>query len=204
MAALREAGMARSVEPEPATLNAPLFRSLVEGMADDRRRVVLDLGPARPETVALFGHYRCRLEIVDLSPDLGALQELAEPDELRKAIARLLPARRDEAVDIVLCWDLLNYLARPVLTTLMRELAGRMARGSLLHALIVYSMPRMAARPARIVPDEQLHLLHVPLTSELRNAPRYTPEDLGKCTPGLAVERAMLLKNGMQEFLFRR
>jgi hypothetical protein len=36
-----------------------------------------------------------------------------------------------------------------------------------------------------------------------RNAPRYTPEDLSQCMPRYSVERARLLRNGMQEYLFR-
>ena len=34
-------------------------------------------------------------------------------------------------------------------------------------------------------------------------APRYTPEDFALCMPRYTVERARLLRNGMQEFLFR-
>jgi hypothetical protein len=36
-----------------------------------------------------------------------------------------------------------------------------------------------------------------------RPAPRYTPEDLARCMPRYSVERGRLLRNGMQEFLFR-
>jgi len=34
-------------------------------------------------------------------------------------------------------------------------------------------------------------------------APRYSPEDLGKSMGGFLIDRARLLSNGMQEFLFR-
>jgi hypothetical protein len=34
------------------------------------------------------------------------------------------------------------------------------------------------------------------------DSPRYTPEILGQCMPLYRRERAMLLRNGMQEFLF--
>jgi len=36
-----------------------------------------------------------------------------------------------------------------------------------------------------------------------RIAPRYSPEDLGQWMPAFSVERARLLANGMQEYLFR-
>lgn len=197
-------GLSAAREPAgPAALNAPLFRGLMEGMEDDARRVVLDLGPARPETVATLGRFRCRLEIADLAEGIDLLGTTADPEELRERIASLLPPRRDEATDIVLCWDLLNYLERPALKALMKDILMRLRPGSQVHALIAYSTPNMSARPERFVPTGDYALLHHPVTADMRKAPRYSPDDLSRNMPGYAVERAMLLKNGMQEFLFR-
>jgi hypothetical protein len=122
---------------------------------------------------------------------------------LHEAAAGLLPQRRAEATDIVLCWDLLNYLERPALRALMGELLLRLRPGSLVHALIAYSTPHMSARPERFVPTDGHRLLHHTVTAEKMLAPRYSPDDLARCMPGYFVERAMLLRNGMQEFLFR-
>ena len=186
-----------------AALNAPLFRGLMEGMQDDRRRVVLDLGPARPETVALLGRYRCRLDIADLADGLDTLNAATDPEAMRAALGASLPRPRAEPTDVVLCWDLLNYLERPTLRALMAEILGRLAPGALVHALIAYATPRMPARPARIFPAEDHRLEVIAVTSDEKAAPRYSPDALARCMPGYVVERAMLLKNGMQEFLFR-
>ena len=51
------------------------------------------------------------------------------------------------------------------------------------------------------VDDHSLRI--VANTRKMRPAPRYSPEDLGLCMPDYRLERAMLLRNGMQEFLFR-
>lgn len=175
----------------------------MEQMQDDARRVVLDLGPARPETVATLGRFRCRLEIVHLAEELDALNATDGPDEARALLAGLLPPARAEAIDLVLCWDLLNYLERPTLMVLMAEVLQRLRPGSQVHALIAYSTPRMSARPERIVPGDDYRLHHHAVTADEKTAPRYSPEDLTRCMPGYFVERAMLLRNGMQEFLFR-
>lgn len=190
--------------PEAAAFNAPLFHRLLEQMNDDARRVVLDLGPARPETVATFGRFRCRLDIASLAEGIDTLNGIKDAKELAAAIIAALPPRRAEATHVVLCWDLLNYLERPVLKALMDEIAGRLMEGSLVHALIAYSTPRIAAKPGRIVPAAGQQLSLSRLTAEDRPAQRYTPDELARCMPGYRVDRAMLLKNGMQEFLFRR
>jgi hypothetical protein len=184
-------------------VNAPLFRRLLELQNADRRAVVLDLGPARTETVALFSQFRCRLEFADLGDCCEQLNAETDPLLLLQVLDSLLPRRRQEPTDIVLCWDILNYLRRPALQALMARVAMRSRPGTLAHALIAYSEPRMPARPDRYaaLPDGRLVIRHT--TGAECAAPRYTPEDLRHCLPDYTVESAMLLKNGMQEFLLR-
>lgn len=200
-AALRPAQS--QVSADAGGVNAPLFRRLLESQSAERRAVVLDLGPARMETVALFSQFRCRLEFADLGDGLDQLNGEADPLLLRQKAESLLPRRRQEAADIVLCWDLLNYLQRPALKTLMACVAARSRPGTMVHALIVYSAPRMPARPDRYAALPDGRLLIQRTTGAECAAPRYTPEDLRHCLPDHAVESAMLLKNGMQEFLLR-
>jgi hypothetical protein len=188
---------------EPVPVNAPLFRRLVESLSVERRSVVLDLGPVRSETVALLTPYRCRLDIADLAEGLEALNQEPDPALMRERVEALLPPPRQEPVDILLCWDLLNYLQRPAIIALMTSLSGRMRPGAFAHLLIVYSGTSMPARPSRFAPLPDGRLVETPTTDARRNAPRYSPEDLGKCLRGLRSESATLLRNGMQEFLFR-
>lgn len=197
----RSTASARSAEAEP--LNAPLFASLIERLeAAEERCVVLDLGAARTETLALFGRFRARLDIVDLAEGLDLL-DVDDPDVLRENVERLLPPRRPEAAHLILCWDLLNYLKRPALSAFMTAVADRARRGAFAHALIAYSSSRMPVRPACFVPLDGQRLVNVAPPDAERDAPRYSPEDLANCLPGYKVERARLLRNGMQEYLFR-
>ena len=187
-------------------LNAPLFHALVDRMHDGARWVVLDLGGARSETVRLFGQFRCRLDIASLAENLDALnaeQEPEEPQELKELTEASLPPLRTEATNLILCWDLLNYLTPPALTAVMEAVAARSARGTLAHALVVYSEPKMPARPSCFVPLDSQRLVNLSAAPAVRAAPRYTPEDLARCLPRYRVERVRLLRNGMQEFLFR-
>jgi hypothetical protein len=195
--------VAKPPAAEPAPVSAPLFRRLVESLSEERRSVVLDLGAVRPETVALLTPFRCRLEIADLAEGLPALDAETDWNLLRDRAEELLPPARREPTDIVLCWDLLNYLQRPALAALAERLAARMRPGGFAHALIVYSGTTMPALPSQFAPLADGRLIETIATDGRRNAPRYSPEDLGKCLRGFRSESAMLLRNGMQEFLFR-
>lgn len=201
------ASAARQIDPgalaEPLRFNAPLFRSLVQRLDNNRRCVVLDLGAAHTQTIATFGRFRCRLDIADLTEGLDKLNSEPDPRQLRDRAEAMLPTPHGEAADAILCWDVLNYLDRPALRTLMACVAARAGPGTLVHALIVYSDTHMPDQPGLFVPQEDQSLVDVSVFRHERPAPRYTPYDLSECLPGYTLDRAMLLSNGMQEMLFR-
>ena len=198
------AATARAEFEAPATLHVPLFKALVERIDPVRRFVVLDLGSAQTRTLAMFSGYRCRMEIADLGESLDALNAEREAAALQVLVDRLLPLPGGEPIDLVLCWDLLNYLERPALAAVMAGIARRARKGAFAHALIVYLEATMPARPGTYVPLEDYRLVNLAPQPAQRPAPRYSPEDLKKCMPAFSIERGRLLANGVQEFLFRR
>ena len=190
-------------QAEPEALNAPLFHSLLQRLEGGKRWIVLDLGSARSDTIRTFSRFRCRLDVVDLADELDSLREVTDPRALRQRIEAALPRRGTEATDIVLCWDLINYLSQPALTAVMESIAMRCRSGALAHGLVYYSTRTMPARPGCFVPVDDQRLANMAQPGPERPAPRYSPEDLARCMPRYTVERGCLLRNGMQEFLFR-
>ena len=122
---------------------------------------------------------------------------------IRQTADALLPPRRTEQTDIVLCWDLINYLNQPALTAVMECIALRCKRGALAHGLVYYSAKSMPQRPSTFIPVDDHHIIQHLNPGIERPAPRYSPEDLARCMPRYSVERGRLLRNGMQEFLFK-
>ena len=186
-----------------STINVPLFRSLIQALAEDRRWVVLDLGAARPQTIALLSRYRCRLDIADLGDAAETRAGQGESVHWAESGLSLRGIRSPEPTDIVFCWDFLNYLEPDQLTTLMASIATRCGSGALVHALIVYSDRRMQQWPGQWVPIDDGSLLNLSTAPPERRAPRYSHEDLRSSMPTYAIERVRLLANGMQEYLFR-
>ncbi len=185
---------------------APLFHDLVAGMKAADRHVVLDLGAASTAMLALLGRSRCRVEIADLA-HFGGIQRLnsARPSSgLEAAGASLLPNRHmDEGFDLVFCWDLPNYLTLNSLSALMTLISGQARPGAIAHALICYAERDMREMPGRFVPTADGDLVDHGVCGAMTAAPRYSPEDLGRNMGGFVIDRARLLSNGMQEFLFR-
>lgn len=191
---------------KPSALRAPLFKQLIDQLDDDARHVALDLGSVGTEMLSLLGRFRCCVEIAGLADDDGlARLEAAADTAQRDAIAEsLLPKRRpDDPADLVFCWDLLNYLKPDSISALMGAIATRLRPGAQVHVLIAYSDKNMPERPARWVPTEDGVLVDRAPSDVMIQAPRYSPEFLGRIMSGFAIRHARLLANGMQEFVFR-
>jgi hypothetical protein len=197
---------ARAPLEVPEALSAPLFKLLLDDLAEGERRVILDLGAPSTPMLALLGRSPCRVEIADLAREGGIarLNAEAEPMERAETAEALLPAHTTHAaVDTVFCWDLLNYLHPDAIAALIGAVARRARPGAIVHALVVYSERTMPEQPLRFLPAEDGRLVsHGRSATEIK-APRYSPEDLGRTLGSFEIERARLLANGMQEYLFR-
>jgi len=194
----------RMPEPERLELRVPLFESAITALDDERRHVVLDLGVVRSGTVSLLNGLRCRLDVMALTAGAGSGLEGLEPEEFSALVQAAVPPAGDESVDLVLCWNLFNYLSIDQIGRVVAELTPRCRPGARLHALIEYSARTMPAAPLSFSPAGPGTLEAVVTDDEQVPAPRYSARDLEQCMPGFAHERTMLLGGGMQEYLFRR
>ncbi len=191
---------------EPVVLRAPLFAELIAALDEDQRHVLLDLGPARAGLIERLGLLRCRLDILDLPQHIQPLNRLEadqDAESMVKMLRDCLPRSEPEPVQIVFCWDLLDYLPLAVTSRLFGLLQERLAPGARLHALVEYSSRQMPAAPRQIGPNLDGELLIDAGSGVEISAPRHSLGTLARYLPGFQSERSMLLGNGMQEYLFR-
>lgn len=190
----------------PVAFHAPLFHDLVTGLDETQRHIVLDLGTASTGMLALLGRCRCRVEILDLAffGGIDQLKAMETRSELANAANALVPnPLPGEPFDLVFCWDLPNYLTLEALSALMTAIGRRARPGALAHVLIVYAEHEMAKEPGRYVPNADAELIDRNARRASIEAPQYSPADLGSNMGPFVLDRARLLGNGMQEFLFR-
>jgi hypothetical protein len=135
---------------------------------------------------------------------LCGLSEKSQDSEfLLREVQTLIGDAGAEKVDIVLCWDLLNYLSLPLLKAFTTHLAAIMTPTGMMHAYIHSADTKMAQYPQRFSIKEEDKVVRLNHDPAVRKAPRYSYGDLDKHAVGLHVERSMLLRNGMQEYLLR-
>lgn len=198
----------RSAAPPVAAqaVHAPLFQDIVTRLDDGQRHVVLDLGAASTAMLALLGRARCRVEIVDFA-HFGGIDMLNSAESGQSLVAAaeswISEPHDQDPIDRILCWDLPNYLSLDAFSALMTAIGRGAAPGAIAHALIYYAEREMPDRPRRFVPTDGGELMDCESRGTPVAAPRYSPEDLRNNMGPFQIDRGRLLRNGMQEYLFR-
>jgi len=189
------------------SINSPLLFGVLSALDPETRFNVLDLSPANPELVEYFSGYRCKLvlpgcrdELLDLKPD----EEDASKPTIETEINASLPSRAagELPLNLILLWDLPNFLDKRVLRALAAQLAERCDHNTVLHTYI-HTRQNMPDQPAdyRLMPDN--HILVDIAGTWNTPCPMYYQEMLHKLLAPFRIVRGMLLSNGLQEYILR-
>lgn len=181
---------------------SPSLKLIAERLSAGGRHLVLDLGPAVGENIRFFSDLACKLYIADLSESLfsGRSRHTESTHAFERHLERDLPSTDGQAVDLILAWDLLNYLERDQLPALARVLTAYCHRGTQLF-LMVATLKEMAARPSAYSILGPETLAFRPDDQWQRPAPRYNEPELVRGLPDFQVEVSFLLRNGIQEYV---
>ena len=180
--------------------------ALREGLGHLRspgRKTILDLGRPSDDNVRFFSDLNCRLFIADFFDSLSREGAAARQSRaaFANACARLLDFPPDTCFDLILVWDLLNYLDLTEIGMLTEHLRNYCRPGTRMIALLsIYrSIPD---EPFRFFASDGARLRYELSTKARRDSPRHKePDVLGKMT-GFKVEAGMLLRHGMREYCF--
>ena len=181
-----------------------LFPALFQNVDPDRRLVVFEVGSARPDTVAFFSGYRCRLHFGELYADL--LPKLAdaslEPSERSALIRDALALPPGARLDLCLLWDFPNYLDEASLHAFSRALKPFLHPRTLGHAIGVHNSGSM-------LPQQQYGII-APHTFSLKERPRapgrvhpHPQAEFRRALDCFRVDRGMLLPDGRMEMLLK-
>ena len=164
--------------------------------------MVLDLGAPRGSTIEFFGRFRSRLIIANVSTALEELNAAENVDEVAQCLDALLPAPGPDPIDLVLCWDVLNFLAPPALTALVERIGPALRHGAAVHALMSYSASQTPVEPGSYAIHGEGEIAGR-AGGGGRKPKGYTTDKLQRMMRGYGVVRSVLLRQGLQEYLFR-
>jgi len=186
-------------------IRSPLLFGILQAIDPDTRISVLDLNQANSSLVDYFSHFRCKLLLPGSQHALQALEIEEEDDEnsLRFKTEQCLVLPQDAGfVDLVLLWDLPNYLDKRLLQSVMAALTQYTDRNTILHTY-VHTHQTMPGTPANFHFTAE-HQIQVDMTAAWTvTSPAYHQALLNKVLFPFQVDRGMLLANGLQEYILR-
>src|SRR6185295_237015 len=167
-----------------------------------RRVTVLDLGSAVGGNVEFLSQYGCKMFIEDLYAALSTRKGSGEEDDIAgpEFFAEFLSLPEDTRFDVVLAWDLFNYLRRKELAYFGEQLRRYTRPGALAFALMSYHK-QIPAQPFRFKIQDEEHLIYDRRTAAERPSPRFVPSEITGLLKGFRVDRSFLLQHGIQEYL---
>jgi hypothetical protein len=178
-----------------------LLPTLFERIDEERRLIVLNIGPALPETVEFFSDYRCRLYFIDLFADLP---DLADPQDgaasPRTILREALQFPEDTRFDLCLFWDLFNFLDRETIAALQDVLRPHLHKSSLAHGFAVHNL--RTEQCGKVYGIKHLDTISIrPRPAVLPGYKPYNQGQLEKILDCFKVTRSVLLADSRLELL---
>jgi SAM-dependent methyltransferase len=200
----KEQGRVQTEVAEPDVHRSLALAALFEAIRG-RKVTVLDLGSTVGSNVEYLSQYGCKLYIEDLYAALSSRVTVGEGDDLAGSqfFADFLALPEDTRFDVVLAWDLFNYLHRKELGAFSEQLRRYTSNGALLLTLISYHK-QIPAQPYRFKIQDEQTLVYERRTAAERPSPRLAPAEVTNLLKGFRVDRSFLLKHGIQEYLLVR
>lgn len=193
--------------PREEVHTSPALEALVARLERSAPPSILDLGPAVGANVEFFSRFAGRLSIADFHGSLVADETLAVRFHEHPAavLPELLSPPREggRGHDVVLAWDLFNYLTREQMQAVGAHL-GRLTRPGAHLLALVATAPEIPAEPRIYRIEEGASLSYTETGSRPRKSPRWVPAELGRSLADFTVDRSYLLRHGVQEYLMLR
>ncbi|HBH34953.1 MAG TPA: hypothetical protein DDW45_00630 [Gammaproteobacteria bacterium] len=185
-------------------IKSPAFSSLWQVFSDEQKYRILDLGAASGANIAFFSALRCKLFVGDVTPTILSYQKSLTDDVPASLLLRdMLDLDDLSELDLIMCWDIINYLDTRLIEPFSAGLHQLMAKGGYLHAFI-YTQKEMPAGPGtyQILDSSQMNVEY-PAGSKIPG-PGYALRELERRMPGFTIKQSRLLLSGMQEYIFTR
>lgn len=183
----------------PGVHPSPLLGELLERFEPGRGLRVLDLGPASCRNLEHYSVFASVVRFADLRAAVVP-SEAPDPDDrsFGEKLDVLLPLT-DRAFDLVLAWDLLNYLDGDRAPRLVRHLAAVATPGARLHALVVTAQS-LSAEPLSYQIVSAGEVTYGPGCRPVP-APQLPPARVERWLEPFRVSRSVVLRHGVRELL---
>jgi hypothetical protein len=195
---------AQKFKPAPVLNSSLGLQALCQRLQNVTTCDILELGPVRNENIEFWSRFRPSIYVADLRSLLPlpvSVPEDADSEFIDPNWESLLGLPPERRYDIILVWDLLNYLDLQTVASLIRYLRQFCRRGTILFTLI-FDQKQMPSEITVYGIKDESHLKYEFAGSEMKACPRHQPRALSLAMARFQTSESFRLKNGIIEYLF--
>ncbi len=193
--------MIPKIQPEPVAQSSLGLQALCQRLQDVATCDILELGPVRSGNIAFWNQFNPFIYIADLRSSLPLPISVEDTEPPKPDWNRLLNLPQDRKFDVILAWDLLNYLDIQNVAGLIEYLERFCRAGAVLFTLI-FDQKQMPDEITVYRISDESHLIYENSTSEMRACPRHQPRAIEGVMSHFRTSNSFRLRNGVVEYLF--
>lgn len=162
---------------------------------------ILDLGPVWRSNIRFLSQYRCKVFIEDLYRCMRDNPFSAPVKDRNNPVEYLQPYPEKTRFDVILVWDLFDYLNPGQIQGLMEHLVPYCRKGTRLFA-VTSTATEIPARPSMFRIIDASALNYEASTTEKIPGPGFNQTSLNKLLKDFRLLRAFRMSSGVEETLF--
>jgi hypothetical protein len=197
--------MEQKIQPKAVVHNSLGLHALFQRLQDDVTYEILELGPIRKGNIEFWTKFSNSIYVADLRSSLPLPPLPPPPEDDQEPPERdwhqLIGLPEERRFDIILAWDLLNYLDLSDLSGLIAYLS-QFCRPETILFMLIFDSQKMRKDIAvyRIV--DESHLGYELGSTKLRDCPRHHAHTLTQMMRNFRSADSFRLRNGIIEYLF--
>jgi len=184
--------------------NSPILIDLLKSLSQEAHHEILDICPANQGVIDAFSSYHCKLYLPGCVKALCEM--ISDDDDTENKLYRVFTKnigftkKQRASLNVILLWDLPNYLDKQVMIGLIKYLSHHMHERIKLH-FYIHSQQQMPASPGSytILPEGKVWLENS--NDTMMKSPLYFQEALLTLFHPFKVKRSMLLSSGLKEYI---
>lgn len=186
------------VDQHQSGANFLALRELFNRLPSDKVVNILDMGQAWNANMEFYGQFRCKVFVEDL---YRWMKRKGDMQSQSTALESLQKYPQGTHFDVILFWDLFDYLSLQQAEALVSHLKAYCKKGTLLF-FVSSTMDEIPKQPASFKILDAEHLLYETTTTETAKGKGHRQSNIQKLLPGFRLVRAFRMSNGVEENLY--
>lgn len=175
---------------------SPGLAAVYNEIKSSQRNRVLDLGPMVAANFSFFSQLSCKIHFENLDEFIQEYGKLSTQNLIYRLERYLLAHKEGEKFDVILSWDIFNYLELEAVQALLEKLKQHCKPDTLLH-MFKYVSEDIPVLPRKFSIKDTQHVAIDTVDMRKRHVPQHNTSQLLKKIPEYYLQSTVVGMDGM-------